>query len=223
MTGQKPSLRARIGHNLRNRVFTGLLVLVPIGVTFLILRVIFHTTAGVLAPLITRALGNVPPPTVDVISICALVVLLYLVGAVAAHWVGRRLIAVGEAIITRIPIVTTVYSAAKQIVETFSLTQRKTFKSVVLVEFPRAGFYSLGFVTGTIQDRDGLPLYKVLILNAPNPATGFLEFVPADQVQETDLSVEDAIKMVVSCGILSPEQLGGGRTPEATGDAEEPA
>lgn len=209
MSEQRRSVWRRVGHNVRTRVVAGLIVLVPVGITFLVLRFLLRSTAGVLAPLVTRLLGQLPDAVVAAISVCALVVLLYLVGVLTTYLVGRRLIAFGESVVARIPLVKTVYSASKQVVQALSLPNRKSFKSVVWVEFPRPGLLALGFVTGTIQDSDGTRFYKVFIPTTPNPTTGFFELVPSQEAREADLTVEEAIKMIVSGGILSPDRLDG--------------
>lgn len=117
-----------------------------------------------------------------------------------------------------------VYSAAKQVVDTLSPSRREAFKSVVWVEFPRPGFRALAFVTGSIRDEDGTECYKLFIPTAPNPTSGFFEIAPCGEVRESALSVEDGIKMIVSAGILAPETLepGCGDMGEQEGTRAEP-
>lgn len=192
---------------IRKRLTTGLLVVGPLGVTFLVLRILYRFTASILAPPVRRLLGGLPEFAVGLLAVLVLAMLLYLVGLMAANLMGRRLIAWGERLVDRVPIAGTVYSATKQVVAALGATERSGSRSVVMLEFPRAGIYTIGFCTGMIIDEQGQELAKVIIPTSPNPATGFFELVPAEELRELDLSVEDAIKLVVSGGIIAPERL----------------
>jgi uncharacterized membrane protein len=145
---------------------------------------------------------------VSVVSILILLFLLYLVGTVGQLFIGRQLIAIGERVLLRIPLVRTIYSATKQVMQAVSLPDRAAFKSVVLLEFPRPGFMALGFLTGHVQDAQGRRYCKVFIPTAPNPTTGFFEMVPAEEVKETTMTIEEGFKMIISGGIVSPDNLG---------------
>ena len=96
----------------------------------------------------------------------------------------------------------TIYSATKQIIQSFS-QDKAAFKSVVIIEFPRPGFYSLAFLTGYIQDKEGRKYCKVFIPTTPNPTTGFLEIIPAEEVRVTKISIEEGFKIIISGGIVS--------------------
>jgi uncharacterized membrane protein len=210
--------------NFRSRVTAGLLVLVPVGITLLILRFLFDITAGFLKPFVAKVVGDVPQAAVVIISVAALLVLLYFTGVLARMLVGRRIIGLGEALVARIPLVKTVYSASKQVVQTLSLPNRGEFKSVAWVQFPHPGLLCLGFITGRMQDAEGRKYYKVFIPTTPNPTTGFFEVLPAEDLVLADVTVEEAIKMVISGGLLSPDHLAlpsGFRRP-APGDAAPP-
>ena len=209
MESEPKSLWSKITHSIWNRVFAGLLLLIPIGVTVLFLRLLFQITAGFLGPLIKPFAGKTPDWVLGMVSVAALLFLLYLAGLITTHVIGRRLIALGEAILVRIPLGGTIYSAAKQVVQTFSQSSTNTVKRIVLLEFPRPEIWALGFVTGVIHDDADNVFYKILIPNSPNPATGFLQLVPCESVKETDLTIEEAIKMIVSAGVISPPRLEG--------------
>lgn len=105
----------------------------------------------------------------------------------------------------KIPFVRTIYSASKQVIESVSMPNKAAFKSVVLVEFPRPGFKSIGFLTGHIQGPSGESLYKVYVPHAPILTTGFLEIIPPHEVTETNLTIEEGFKMILSGGIVSPD------------------
>ena len=197
-----------VQRHIRKRLVSGLFVLVPLGVTILVVRLIFGLVASVLSPLVEVLLGPTHARFAPLVSVCAFVLLVYLVGVVTTRVVGLRMVSLGEKLIRRIPLVKSIYAASKDVIALISTSNRQAFKSVVLIEFPRAGIKSIGFLTGVIREPDGRQLCKVFVPHAPNPTTGYLELIPADQVEETDLSVEDAIKMVVSMGMLSPDAIG---------------
>ena len=181
--------------------------MLPIGITLVVLRFLFGITAELLVPVSRKIFGELPGSLLLLISFAIFLAMIYGVGIVTTHVIGRRLIGFGERVIMRLPLLRTIYGASKQVVETFVKSDNTGFKSVVLLEFPRRGLKSLGFVTGTIVDVSGKTYYKVFIPTTPNPTSGFFQLVPIEEAQQTNLEVEEAIKMIVSGGILSPQKL----------------
>ena len=133
-------------------------------------------------------------------------ILITVIGAVAAGFLGRWLIGLGESILNRMPVVRTIYGASKQILETVISAQSDAFRDAVLVEYPRRGLWVIGFVTGgtkgEVAERMDGNMVNVFIPTTPNPTSGFLLFCPRDEVIYLDMSVEDAVKLVVSGGIV---------------------
>ena len=207
------STLGNIGRHLRSRLVSGLFVLVPIGITVFTLNFVFRATASVVEPLVSFGLGwflgvgQVSDTVIRAFSFVLFVILMYIVGVIATHILGVRFIALAEGLILRIPVIKSIYSVSKQMVDAISSTNRNAFKSVVLVEFPRPGVRTLGFVTGTVDDRAGGRMFKVFVPTAPNPTTGFLLFVAAAEIQETGMSVEEAFKMLISGGVISGDKL----------------
>jgi len=193
------------GRHLRARLVSGLLVLIPLAVTLFILSLLFSSLTSFARPVMRPWVGELPEYVLTLIALFVTVMLLYFVGLVTNHIVGRRLIHWGEALLMKLPIVKSVYSASKQVVETFSSSTKAAFKAVVLVGFPHKGSLAVGFITGSILDPEGKTLYNVFVATTPNPTTGFLVIYPADEVIFTDISVEDGIKMIVSGGMLAPK------------------
>jgi uncharacterized membrane protein len=205
-----------VKHSLRNRLFTGFVVLVPVGITIFAINFLYKITAGFIAPYIGDLLAwsqrlpdNKEPngTAVTVISIVLFIALVYGVGLFTSFMLGKRLLALGESLIVRIPFVRTIYSASKRVIEFVSASNQAAFKSVVMVEFPRAGYKCLGFVTGTITNKEGQRWLKIFVPTAPNPTSGFLQIVRFEEAEQVDMSVEDAIKMIMSAGILTPDNL----------------
>lgn len=220
MKKRKLTRWAKFKRNISRRMASGMLVLVPVGVTLLIMKWLFGWGAEQLKPVvesITKALEKSawiekqPEWWVNfyvyVLMILLLLVLLYLIGVLGQYLVGRRLIAAWESIWMRIPLARTIYGATKQVTEAFSQPQGSAFKSVVVVDFPYPGVKAIGFLTGYVEDSSGQKFAKVLIPTTPNPTTGFLELFPLDKMLITHLTVEEGFRMIISGGIVSPEDL----------------
>ncbi len=133
--------------------------------------------------------------------------LVYLAGFFAQKYLGKKLIFLGEWLLLKIPVLRTVYGATKQVVSAMSLPSKESFMSVVLVDFPRVGMKSIGFLSGYIEDSNGTKYCKVFIPTTPNPTTGFFVILSADEVIKTDINIEDAFKLIISFGILAPNKL----------------
>jgi len=136
------------------------------------------------------------------------------VGLLTRNLVGRLLFAWFEDLLRSIPLVRSVYSAIKDLVSAFGMGGKgKTFRQVVMTEFPRPGLYAIGFVTNEMQftapDGKVMDFYNVYIINPPNPTSGFLSLIPKEEAIVLNLSIEDGLKLVLSGGIVLPEQLTG--------------
>lgn len=193
---------------MRNRVISGLLVIVPLGITIFVLRLFYGFTAGHLTSPLRKIFGDANDYVIAAISVFFFFFVLYVTGMAAAAVVGKRLIALAEAIIERIPLVKTIYGASKQVVEAISLQDATNFKSVVFIEFPRPGIMAMGFSTGTVtMNGENNVYYKVFIPTTPNPTSGYLEIVPASEVYFSSMTIDEALSFVVSGGIVSPPAL----------------
>jgi len=196
---------SKFGRHVRTRLVSGLLILIPLAITLFVLNLFFSSLTAFVRPVLSPWLGELPEYALTLIAVVATVLLIYLVGIITTHIVGRRLIHWGETLLLRLPIVKSIYAASKQVVETLSSSHKATFQAVVLIEFPRRGCRALAFVTGTIRTSEGTLLYRVFIATTPNPTSGFLLLLPTDEVQFTDISIEDGVKMIVSGGMLAPD------------------
>jgi uncharacterized membrane protein len=211
---------AKLKTNVRTRLLSGILLLMPFGVTLLLMRWLFQWLAGFLRPMVQYSADKlskypfiefIPDIYISIcVSVCSIVILLvflYLVGAIGQFVVGKRLIKAGETLLLRIPLVRTIYTATKQVAQAISLPDRSALKSVVMVDFYKPGFKAVGFLTGYIEDSEGKKFCKVMIPTTPNPTTGFFLLIPRDEVTETTITVEEAFKMIISGGIVSPDVL----------------
>jgi uncharacterized membrane protein len=207
----------KIRNNIKQKLLAGILLFLPFGVALLVMRWLFGWLKNILQPIIKGfltgidkiALFNVIPDTVIYISvlmssILILVFLFYMIGSLGQFLIGRRMIAIGETVLMQIPLVSTIYSATKQVIQGFA-NNNAAFKSVVVVQFPRPGFYAFAFLTGYINDREGNEYCKVFIPTTPNPTTGFFEIIPSEEVRITNMTIEEGFKTIISGGIVSSD------------------
>lgn len=190
----------------KTRIASGLVVLIPLVITVAVVRFIFDFTSGILLPIIDPALQDWPAVARAAISLVILLVIVYLLGALATNIVGRRVLSLGESLVLRLPFVKVVYSVSKQVVAAFQGQGSRAFKSVVFVEFPQPGMRAVGFVTSSMTRDDGSVWSTVFVPTTPNPTTGFLQLIPQESLEQTGYTVEEGIKMVMSLGVLIPEQ-----------------
>jgi len=192
-----------LGRTLRAQFLMGILVVVPIGATVLILVWIFNAIDGILKPLITGIWGH----HIAGIGFGITILLIYLVGVVTNNFLGKKLISYGDSLLSKVPIVRQLYTGIKQILESFYQPRKAGFLEVVLVEFPREGMRAIGFITNESTDQSGTKMLHIFVPTSPNPTSGFLQIVEENKVVRTTISVDDALKMVVSAGRVSPSEF----------------
>ncbi|GBD39577.1 hypothetical protein HRbin37_01859 [bacterium HR37] len=199
--------------SIRQNFFAGVLVTIPFGLTiFILFKVgswIVETLSAAPSRIFINFLSDINPLLFKVImfstGLTGTLLLVLIAGAVTRHYVGRKLLELGEDIISKIPFARTIYITTKQILKTlFTTNGFKGMKRVVIFEFPRKGIYSIGFVTNTRQDIvSGRKVVGVFLPTAFNPTGGYYIMVPEDEVKEVDISVEEAFKIIVSGGLAS--------------------
>ncbi|MDY6893437.1 MAG: DUF502 domain-containing protein [Chloroflexota bacterium] len=203
MKSKENSIPRHVMRRLRRDFLSGIIVIVPLSATILLLWWLFVSIDGILSPAID-ALFNRHIPGVGFIAI---VVIIYLAGVAANNVIGSQILKRSESLLTEVPMVREIYKTFRQVLESVVLPNKGGFKEAVLVEFPRPGMKTIGFVTNTIKDSSGQELVNVYIPTTPNPTSGYLEIVSADDIVHLDMTVEDAIKMIVSGGMVAPEVI----------------
>ena len=199
----------------RRKVIAGLLVVFPVFITFIVIKFLFTMIGGILSPVVIKAVGFFgfsPNSKIDefVIMSVAFVltfVALYSIGVIATNFLGKFVISFFETILNNVPIIKNVYTSSKKLIEIISLPSRQSFKRVVVVEYPRVGMKAFAFVTGGIKAEDGTELTSVFIPTTPNPTSGFLIYLPEEDISGTDLNIEEGMKLIVSGGILVPDRM----------------
>ena len=220
---QDSNLGSRLQQDLKNDLIAGLLVVIPLATTIWLSSIVskfvltlvtsipkqlnpFITLNPLLQDLINLSLGLTVP-----------LLAILLIGLMARNFVGRWLLEFGEGTLSKIPVAGTVYKTLKQLLETFLRDNSKRFRRVVLVEYPREGLFSVGFVTGVVgpslQPELDQTLLSVFIPTAPNPTTGWYTLVPETSVKDLEISVEDAFRTIISAGIVNPDEKNSSSNP----------
>lgn len=201
-------------------LIAGLLALTPLVATVFFMNFLIRQMDRILLliPAPYRPENFLPFPIPGLGFIMLLAVLL-LTGLVVRNFLGRKLIAIGDAIIARIPLISKLYGAVKQLLETIFNGAARDFKRVVLVEYPRKGVYALAFVTGMgkgeLQRKTGANVVNLFVPTTPNPTSGFYLLVPEEDLIPLDMTVEDSFKVLISGGIISPEDDADGKAKRA--------
>jgi uncharacterized membrane protein len=200
------------GAQLRTYFLAGVLVTAPFAITIYLAWALIDFVDTRIKPLIPRQYNpeTYLPFGVPGIGLIFLVVALTLIGYLAAGLLGRFFVRWGERLLARMPVVRSIYGAAKQIVETVFSQSSTAFRQVVLIEYPRRGMWTIGFLVGDatelVQEHATDALVTVMVPTTPNPTSGFLLFVPRAEIRNLDISVEDGMKMILSVGMVVPER-----------------
>ena len=190
---------------IRHSFLAGIFVIVPLGVTYLIIKLLFNAVDNILAPYIEKLVGLHIPG----LGVAATIVLIFLAGLVARNVFGKTLLNYFHRVVSRIPIVGSVYVSARQVIEALGATDTRSFKRVVFVQYPRKGLLTMGFVTRehyAVIDKQGktTEVINVFLPTTPNPTSGFLIVCRPSDAIKAGITVEQGLKLVVSGGILAP-------------------
>lgn len=183
---------------------TGLLVILPVWATYYVLSALLGVIDGILADIPAHFLGHKIPG----LGIVTLIVFVLFVGVLFANYFGNRIVKISDELLHKVPLVRGVYFTVKQIMETFSMKHQ--FHGVALVEYPRKGCFSVGFMTGEVQGgtigREGA-FVTVFVPTTPNPTAGFLLILPETEVARLDMTVEEGMKFIISLGLVPMSEL----------------
>lgn len=198
----------------RKYFITGLFALLPLWLTFYILWLVFNFVGRFFSPSIRLFLrffysaGHVPDLLITLSSVMIMMTLIWGTGVLAGRLIGPRLIHVLDGWIGQIPLARSIYQTLRQVTDIF-LLQRSEFKRVVVLEFPRRGVYAIGFVTNEVpwmlQNGEGSRAFSVFLPTTPNPTTGYYAIVPEKELRYLEMTVDEAVKLIISAGIIGPE------------------
>lgn len=193
---------------LKRYFLTGLLVITPIWGTYLILKTLFTAVDGILGNVLAKLVT--PDYYVPGLGILTLILLIFAVGLLAANYIGGRVVKLWEELLDRVPVVRGIYSTLKSVMDILSFKEREKYNRVVLIQFPKNGHYCFAFVTGTtlgeVQAIAAELLVNVYVPTSPNPTSGYFLLVPEKEVVPLEISVEEAMKLIVSGGLYVPTQ-----------------
>ncbi|MDE2914941.1 MAG: DUF502 domain-containing protein [Paracoccaceae bacterium] len=200
---------------MRTNFLTGLAVVLPVLLTFYVVWTFAGFVDDRILPLVPDAFNPLMHYEVEIrgIGILVFVIFTTIIGAIAKGYVGRQIVGLGEAVVSRTPVVRWIYNSVKQIVETILNQQNTTFEQACLVEYPRRGIWAVAFIStetrGEVADKAADDdMLSVFLPTTPNPTSGFLLFVPKKDVVVLDMELEDAAKLVISAGLVVPPTKG---------------
>lgn len=224
MKEKKHGVFTHFKKDVRKRMLTGLLLILPVYVTFFVVKFLFSFVGGTLSPVVKKILqlnGVALPKTsldeffITFFGLILTFIALYFIGIFAANFIGKAIITYFENLLTKTPIVRNIYSSVKQIIHSVSMPGKQSFKRVVLIDFPKEGAKSIGFVTGVSNYNNDKKLC-IFIPTIPNPTTGFLIFTTESEIIDTNLTVEEAFKALFSAGVLIPDNIAASFKPKDT-------
>ena len=193
-------IKLMISH-FRRIILTGLLAIVPVALTFYILKGIFTFLDNLTSPIFKEMDIYIPG-----LGILLTLLLVYFLGLFITNILGKRVLYWLEKLIKNIPLVNTIYNTIKQITHAVTGTAENNFQSVVYIEYPRRELWTLAFVTGESKNEDQIELYHLFVPTTPNPTSGVFIIIPKKDTRKTELSIEEALKSVISGGMLASKK-----------------
>ena len=194
--------------SIKTRIFAGLLAIVPIAVTFWILKFLFTFLDSLASPFLKKVGVEIPG-----LGIILTLLFIFVLGLFITNVLGKTLFNWGEKILAKLPIVNTIYNTIKQITSAFSGSTVKSFQQVIFIQYPREGLWTMCFVTNQSKNENGDTFYHVFVPTTPNPTSGVFIVIPKKDAIHPDISVEDGLKAIISGGILDPGNSLSGKLP----------
>lgn len=184
----------------------GLMILLPLFLSFLILKFMLSQLDSILGPIFTKYIGFSVPG----LGLASLIMIIWLTGVLTTNFLGKEFVKIYESIISKVPILNTIFSGIKQISDSFFSTSKKSFSKVVIVDVPGSGMLLIGFLTSdqvvAFKNKNNKKgVYHVFVPTTPNPTTGFIILVEAKHVHPVDISIEDGFKSIISLGVFHPD------------------
>tara|TARA_Y100001001_G_scaffold52623_1_gene48846 strand:- start:140 stop:733 length:594 start_codon:yes stop_codon:yes gene_type:complete len=190
-----------ITQNFRSKLFAGVATLLPLYLTFFVIKFLFVTLEEMSDPLLKRFNLDIPG-----LGIILTVLLIYILGFLVTNFLGRKIFNLGERIVKKVPIVNMIYTTLKQITDTFTKGSTDGFEGAVYIQYPRQGLWTMAFISGESKTKDGVPYYHLFVPTTPNPTSGFFLMIPQADTVATGMSVEDGLKTIISGGLLAPDE-----------------
>jgi len=213
------SVANKIIDTVKRHFISGVLVVVPIILTYIVFKFLFESIDGILQPFLHDVFGYFVPG----LGVVTTILLILLAGVLTRNYIGARLYRFGDRILVKMPVIRPIYSAAKQLLEALTTSSTETFKEVGMVEYPRRGAWALCFISRRLEvNRDGTDekALTVFVPSTPTPVSGIVLIVPVKDVILLDMTVEEGLKFLVSGGVVSPDYLKRKHAPKRAEDEE---
>ena len=187
--------------NVKTKFLAGLAALIPMVLTFYVLRFIYILMNQISAPVIKKYFNLEIP----LLGISGMIIFIYLLGVIVTNLIGSKILELGELILRKVPLVSTIYVTFKQITNTLTLNNSQSFQGTVYIEYPKKNLWTIAFISGTSKNNNNNEYYHLFVPTTPNPTSGFFIVIRKNKTIPTGLSVEDSLKTIISGGLLAPD------------------
>ena len=191
----------RIIQKFRSKLFAGLATLLPLYLTFVVIKFLFTKLEEMSGPILKKINLDIPG-----LGIILTVLLVYILGLLVTNFLGKKIFDIGERLVKKVPIVNMIYTTLKQITDTFTKGSMDAFKGAVYIEYPRKGLWTMAFISGESINKDGVSFYHLFVPTTPNPTSGFFLMIPQSDTIKSGMSVENGLKTIMSGGLLAPKK-----------------
>ena len=187
--------------NVKTKFFAGLAALIPMVLTFYVLRFIYILMNQISAPIIKKYFNLEIP----LLGISGMIIFIYLLGVIVTNLIGSKILELGELILRKVPLVSTIYVTFKQITNTLTYNNSQSFQGTVYIEYPKKNLWTIAFISGSSKNNNNNEYYHLFVPTTPNPNSGFFIVIRKNKTIPTGLSVEDSLKTIISGGLLAPD------------------
>ena len=193
----------------RNYFLTGLISIFPLTITYFIINWLFIFFSGPGKKIINYFFTDYNSSIIEhIVGFILTFLFIYIVGAIISNVLGKKIYLLFEKLLAKIPLVSYIYNTIKQITDTLSISQKQAFQKVVYIEYPKEDIWTIALVTGESQDSEGVEYYQIFVPTTPNPTSGFMLFVKKENAKETQMSIDEGLKIIISGGMLAPKKNG---------------
>ena len=186
--------------NLRSKLLTGIITLLPLYLTYIVLKFFFKTLNDISEPILNRLNIEIP-----LLGIFLTLLLVLSIGIAVTNFLGRKFFEIGEKIVKKVPLVSSIYYSIKQILDTITNSSTDEFKGTVYIQYPRKGLWTMAFISGESISESGKTFFHLFVPTTPNPTSGFFLMIPKEDAIKSNMSVEDGLKTIISGGLLAPK------------------
>tara|TARA_B100000700_G_C14821030_1_gene749937 strand:- start:273 stop:866 length:594 start_codon:yes stop_codon:yes gene_type:complete len=190
-----------INQTFRAKLFAGMATLLPLYLTFIVIRFLFESLEQISDPLLKQLGIDIPG-----LGIILTILLIYILGLIVTNFLGKKIFNIGESIVKKVPIVNIIYTTLKQITDTFTKGTTDAFEGAVYIEYPRNGLWTMAFISGDSKSKEGIKYYHLFVPTTPNPTSGFFLMIPQSDAIPTGMTVEEGLKTIISGGLLAPNE-----------------